>query len=104
MILATSTFVHSFTPSSSSSLMLSVQNTRRPFVDSFTTSTELYNAVDNDTDKVSTTPITEGAFVPLSDDSEAEEDDDDEEDDVLDKVEMFGKGAAKVCISNTLFT
>ena len=62
----------------------------------------LFNTVDNDTDKgssSSTTSATEGAFVPLSDESDDIDDneEDDDDDDVLDKVEMFGKGAAKVC-------
>jgi hypothetical protein len=62
----------------------------------------LYNTVDNDTNnKVSTG--TEGAFVPLSSDGVNEEGDDDDDDedndeDLLNKVEMFGKGAAKVCM------
>lgn len=87
ILIVTTTIVDGFTPSSPSFVSRRVSTPLTP--------TLLYNTVDNDTDKVSST--TEGAFVPLNDESVEEDDDDDEDDeDVLDKVEMFGKGAAKV--------
>jgi hypothetical protein len=96
IIIASSTtaaFVLGFTPSSSSSL-LSVQSARRIGLSPQVTATVLlYNAVDNDTDKVSASK--DSAFVPLSAE-EGEDEDDEDDEDVLEKVEMFGKGAAKV--------
>jgi hypothetical protein len=107
--ITTTTYVQGFTPlsyTSSSSYLLSLPTTRRTVTTTTTTSSSivvLYNTVDNDTNnKVSTG--TEGAFVPLSNDGvneegdDNDEDDDEDDEDLLNKVEMFGKGAAKVCM------